>query len=229
MFISSTCCKIPTQVRLFSYFNKISTVTARNNFKQSTVFTPWRTIQSKPYNISGAVKSDTLVFAHHNATFYKTITYFGIFQMGMWSYLALFAFQQLKTVPIGVQDMSALPWYKRILYKQGYYKNALSLLSFIVGGVVFFITLAYPRRVIKSLWLLKGGEQVKLTTYSWFGNSRSFTKPVNHLSCMEARSGKGPHIPMKIKDTNFYYIIDKQGSFPKADLFDFVIGFKRKF
>ena len=61
------------------------------------------------------------------------------------------------------------------------------------------------------------------------GQSRTFTKPVDHLSCMEARTGKGPHIPMKIKDTNFYYIIDKQGSFPKTNLFDFVVGIKRNF
>ncbi|GFO20497.1 transmembrane protein 223-like protein [Plakobranchus ocellatus] len=156
------------------------------------------------------------------------LSYFGIFQLGMWSYLSLFAFQQFKAVPVGLQDTSEMPWYKKLLYKQGQYKNALSLLSFIVGGVVFFITLSYPRRVIKSLLLLKGGDRVKITTYSWLGKTHTFTTPLDHLSCMESRSGKGHHIPMKIKNYNFYFIIDKQGSFPKTDLFDHVVGIKRK-
>ncbi|RUS90653.1 hypothetical protein EGW08_001553 [Elysia chlorotica] len=213
----------------FSHHRLFSNLTIKSICSQKTLITSWRSMQSKPFNISGTVKSDTLLFAHKNDAFYKMFAYFGIFQMGMWAYLSLFAFQQLKAVPVGLQDTSEMPWYKRLLYKQGHYKNALSLLSFIVGGVVLFITVAYPRRVIKSLYLLKGGDHVKITTYSWLGQTRTFTKPVDHLSCMEARTGKGPHIPVKIRDTNFYYIIDKQGSFPKTDLFDFVVGVKRNF
>ena len=116
-----------------SHFSLVSNCTVRSIHRQSMLKTSWRAMQSKPFNISATVKSDTLLFAHQNDAFYKTFAYFGIFQMGMWAYLSLFAFQQLKAVPVGLQDTSEMPWYKRLLYKQGHYKNALSLLSFIVG------------------------------------------------------------------------------------------------
>ena len=141
VMLRSSISRTQTSIRVFhSHYSLFPKFTLRCNHIQrvsiSTIFR--RTMQTKAFNISGAVKNDTLLFAHHNDNFFKIFAYFGIFQMGMWCYLSLFAFQSLKAVPVGVQDTSQLPWYKRLLYKQGHYKNALSLLSFIVGKWHYF-------------------------------------------------------------------------------------------
>ncbi|KAI8788308.1 transmembrane protein 223 [Biomphalaria glabrata] len=146
--------------------------------------------------------------------------------MILWGYLSFFAVQDLRVAPL--KDTSNLPLWKRLLYKEGQYKNAISVLSLAVGCAILFISLSYPRRAIKSLWLLKGGQEVKITTFSPFGKENTFIKPILHINCLEARTGAGPYIPLQIKDKYFFFLLDKKGQFHNTNLFDFLIGIKRK-
>ncbi|KAH9515333.1 hypothetical protein Btru_014181 [Bulinus truncatus] len=145
--------------------------------------------------------------------------------MLLWGYLALFAVQDLRVAP--VKDTSDMPLWKRLLYKEGQYKNAISILTLFVGFTILFITVSYPKRAIKSLWLLRGGKDVKITTFSWLGRESTFKKPIEHINCLEARTGSGLYVPLQIKDKYFYFLVDKKGQFHNTDLFDYLIALRR--
>ncbi|CAL1529448.1 unnamed protein product [Lymnaea stagnalis] len=184
-----------------------------------------RSFASKnPLDVNRQILQDALVYSHNNDSFYKALSYFGIFQLSLWGYLA-FSIQDLRLPTI--RDVNDPPLWKRFLYKEGQYKNALSLLSLIVGASIFFITLTYPRRAVKNLWMLKGGQEVQITTYSWLGKEKTFKKPIEHINCLQSRTGAGQHIPLQVKGSSFYFLLDKKGSFHNTDLFDFLIAVKR--
>ncbi|XP_059160184.1 transmembrane protein 223-like [Physella acuta] len=230
LFSVFSCIKSLNLSRSRNYVSRVdlSLLSVKNKTPQANIFLR-RHLCSKSqldFHSKRNIVKDTQVYFHSDDAFYKILSYFGIFQMVMWSYLSLFAVQQIKVNP--VKDVSNLPLWKRLLYKEGQYKNALSLLSLTVGAAVLFISLTYPRRAIKSLWILKGGQDVKVTTYSWLGKTQTFQTPVEHISCMQSRAGVGQHIPLKLKGKNFYFLVDKKGSFPNVELFDFVIGVKRR-
>uniref|UniRef100_A0A0B6ZWQ4 Transmembrane protein 223 n=1 Tax=Arion vulgaris TaxID=1028688 RepID=A0A0B6ZWQ4_9EUPU len=206
-----------------------------NYFRQSVLKKNVQLIQNcrhsskRAFEINTNLPQDVLVYSHKNENFYKMLTYFGVLQMFMWAYLSSFALRYLKTVPALTEGTSDLPWWKAMIYKEGQYKNAISILSLAVGGIVMFLTMTYPRRVVRKLSILKGGNDVQITTYTWFGLTRSFKIPVEHISCLQSRAGRGHHIPLKLKGKSFYFLVDKQGSFINTDLFDFVIALKRNF
>ncbi|BFZ11935.1 hypothetical protein BsWGS_14974 [Bradybaena similaris] len=227
--------------RRFCSFGLLGTIAARQY--KTTISTALcskciisRTVLKNTFNnrslttkVNQNIANDVLVYSHLNDKFYKVLAGFGLFQMVIWGYFSLFAVQNLKASPTPNIDTSDLPWWKYLLYKEGQYKNALSILCFSLGGIVLFMTMAYPRRAVRNLWLLRGGSEIQITTYSWLGKTQTFKKPLEHISFMQSRTGSGHHIPFKIKGKPFYYLIDKQGSFHNNDLFDFVIGFKRNF
>ena len=90
-----------------------------------------------------------------------------------------------------------------------------------------FMSMTYPQRAVKRLWLLKDGKHIRIMTYSHFGRNRTIEAPLTNLNCTGSRTGSGGHIPIKIKDKKFFYTLDKQGLFHDNDLFDFVVGLKR--
>lgn len=181
-------------------------------------------VSKSPLDANRQILHDVLVYSHTNDSFYKTLSYFGVFQLLLWGYLS-FTIQDLKLPTI--KDVNDPPLWKKCLYKEGQYKNALSTLSMIVGASIFFITFTYPRRAVKNLWMLKGGKDVKITTYSWMGKENTFTKPIEHINCLQSRTGAGQHVPLQLKGSSFYFLLDKKGSFHNTDLFDFLIAVKR--
>ena len=91
-----------------------------------------------------------------------------------------------------------------------------------------FFTWIYPQRAIRQMTLLKGGQNLEVTTYSHFGRSKSFTVPVDHLSVQASRSSKGSQVSLKLKGRWFYYLMDKRdGKFHDTELFDFAVGLQR--
>jgi len=169
---------------------------------------------------------DILVYSHDNEKFYKMFAYFGVFQMLIWLYLAEM-FQHFKTAPKGTVDTTDMPWWKWVIYKEGQFKNSLSALSVAVGLIVVYISVTYPRRAIREMWLLSGGQNVRMETYSLFKSQKTVVAPVESLDCQGSRTGVGGFIPIKVKGNKFFFMVDKRGEFHERDLFDFKIGLKR--
>lgn len=96
--------------------------------------------------------------------------------------------------------------------------------------MVLFFTVLYPKRSVRSLTLLKGGKNVKLATYTYFGKTTQFTVPLEEVSGMQSRNSKGATLALKVKGHWWYYMLDKRkGVFHQPDLFDHVVGLQREF
>ena len=85
----------------------------------------------------------------------------------------------------------------------------------------------YPARAVQTLWLLKGGNSVRVNTYSVLKKYQTLTVPVNSVTCLQTRADAAAQIPMKISGKWFFYLLDKRGKFHNPELFDFVIGLNR--
>jgi len=98
------------------------------------------------------------------------------------------------------------------------------------GCFVLLYSLGYPLRTVSRLTLLKGGNQLSVTTYSHFGRTRHFTVPLDDVSCKKSRMSSPAHASMKIRGRWLYFLLDtRDGRFHEPELFDYVIGLSRSF
>ncbi|XP_067681155.1 transmembrane protein 223-like [Haliotis asinina] len=186
-----------------------------------------------PYEIDTNVSKDVLVYSFSGSRFYKLITLFGASQFIFWMYLSMFSFSSLKDISqededkqLGIKREDSLV-FKILMPVKGYYKTGLGLLFLSVGSMVLFICWIYPQRAVNQLWLLKGGQGVQISTYSWFGKTRSFSAPLDHLSCLQSRTSSSSQISMKVKHRWFHFLLDKKGIFHNTELFDYAVGLQR--
>ena len=104
----------------------------------------------------------------------------------------------------------------------------LQILPF-VGYVIGVFTWALPLRSVSKLILLQGGKALKVSTYSHFGKTRTFTVPLEHASFMQTRISSGTNLSFKIKKHMGYFLMDKNaGRFHERELFDYVVGLHRR-
>jgi len=95
---------------------------------------------------------------------------------------------------------------------------------------MLFFALLYPQRTVSRLTLMKGGNNLTVTTYSHFGRTKDFTVPLNDVSCTRSRLSSPTHAAMKIRGRWLYFLMDtRDGRFHEPELFDYVIGLNRSF
>uniref|UniRef100_A0A8C2UJP9 Transmembrane protein 223 n=1 Tax=Chinchilla lanigera TaxID=34839 RepID=A0A8C2UJP9_CHILA len=93
-----------------------------------------------------------------------------------------------------------------------------------VGTLVLGAALLFSLRSVRSVMLRAGGQQVTLTTHAPFGLGAPFTVPLSQVSCMAHRGEVPAMLPLKVKGRRFYFLLDKAGHFPNAQLFDSTVG-----
>ena len=78
------------------------------------------------------------------------------------------------------------------------------------------------------MWLLKGGELLKLETYKHVGRARKLTVRLEDCDFKMPRSVKGTNVSFRIKDHRMLFMMDKKdGHFHEPELFDFAICYHR--
>ncbi|CAI9729684.1 Hypothetical predicted protein [Octopus vulgaris] len=117
-----------------------------------------------------------------------------------WVHLAGFSYTTLRDVKPKEQEANENstkpPWWKRINLGENKYRNGIALLCISVGYLVLFISIIYPRRAVKQLWLLKGGRAVKIDTFGYKSHyvapldSISFDNPLHWMACSKDYSGQ---------------------------------------
>ncbi|XP_029643081.1 transmembrane protein 223 [Octopus sinensis] len=181
-----------------------------------------------PFEVNDRVTEDTLIYSYKNDKFYKLLAFLGILQFFFWVHLAGFSYTTLRDVKPKEQEANENstkpPWWKRINLGENKYRNGIALLCISVGYLVLFISIIYPRRAVKQLWLLKGGRAVKIDT---FGYKSHYVAPLDSISCLQQRDSPKTQIPLKMKGKWFHFLLDKKGVFHQEKLFDFSIGLKR--
>jgi len=81
---------------------------------------------------------------------------------------------------------------------------------------------------VRFLILNKSGTDVSFVTFTPFGGNRIMTVPLRNVSAVESRSTANTYLPMRVKNKNFYYILDMKGEFQNTRIFDYTIALKRK-
>ncbi|KAK7504196.1 hypothetical protein BaRGS_00004500 [Batillaria attramentaria] len=224
---------VSTHWKLISFVGRIPQRLATSKWgitSDSFLQAPRRHIASKkrlPFEVNTAVEKDVLVYSHANDRFYKLLTYFGCAQFAFWAYLGLFSFQTLRDEPEEQLDTTEQSWWRKVASKESKYKNGISVLCFCFGYLVLCISIMYPARAVKQLWLLKGGSTVQLDTFSALGRYKTVIVPMDSVSCLQARVDASAQIPMKVKGKWFFFLLDKRGRFHSTDLFDYAVGLTR--
>ncbi|XP_078392587.1 transmembrane protein 223 [Cetorhinus maximus] len=185
--------------------------------------------------LSAQVPQDVLLFHHERVTFFRLLGLFCVAQFLFWSYLAHFAFTSLKDT--GYQEMvlageraSSLPKIGGLTLNLGSdkWRYGFTTSCLTVGSLILVAGYLFARRSVCSLLLCRGGREVTVSSYLPFGRTSSFTVPLHQVSCMAHRSQVSSVIPLKIGGHPFYYLLDKQGQFYNAKLFDTTVGAYRK-
>ncbi|XP_066148388.1 transmembrane protein 223 [Euwallacea fornicatus] len=186
----------------------------------SSKFTTQRSLDVK----TNVIK-DVILYKSNNDRFFKVVNWFGVSQFCFWSYLSMTAFQTLKDIPVSPDSKDI--WWRKINFGDSKWKNSLTIISFVIGWGILSVTWIYTLRAVKYLILRKGGQQATIITYAPFGKNRMFTLDLQCISATQARSAALSFIPLKVKGHWFYYMIDMNGEFKNALLFDNTAGLKR--
>lgn len=187
-------------------------------------------IRHPSFEVDSNVIRDVTVFTYTDDKFYRMMTIFGIVQFFFWANLALFMYSAPEA-PKGADIKDAIPegsWLGTVVDLQSRYKNKIAVVCMLLGYMVLFFTMVYPHRSICQLTLLKGGRQVRMSTYTHFGRKKDTVLPLDHLSMQHGRLAKGTQMSVKVKGKWLYFVMDKtNGKFLNPQLFDHVVGLQR--
>ncbi|XP_048476513.1 transmembrane protein 223 [Rhincodon typus] len=193
----------------------------------------WAMVGSRP--MSGAPAQDVVLFCHERTSFFRLLGLFCLAQFLFWTYLAHFAFTSLKdtgyqeTVLEGEQA-SGLPKIGGLTLNLGSdgWRYGFTTSCLIIGSSILGAGSLFARRSVSRVVLHRGGQQVTIASYLPFGRTSSFTVPLHQVSCVAHRTQVPSMVPLRIRGHRFYYLLDKQGQFYNAKLFDTTIGAYRK-
>lgn len=98
----------------------------------------------------------------------------------------------------------------------------------ILGYLAILLGWTFTLRSVRYLILKKDGKTVSLVCYTPFGNNRIMDVPLKNISAKESRTTSRAYLPLKIRNTRFFYVLDMKGEFRNTRLFDNVIALNRK-
>jgi len=197
-----------------------------NNFKSFSSTVVARELFA---NVDAKVPKDVLIFTYENSRLFRWMTIFGVVQFLFWANLAYFCHSSLG----GLQEVLSKGeqrggWWTSVIQVQHQYNDRIAVACLAMGYIVMSFTFIYPLRTVARLTLLKGGQTVRLSTYTHFGQVRDYLVPLKDISCRHSRAARGPQVSMKLRGRWFYYMLDKrEGVFHNAKLFDYVVGLNR--
>ena len=98
----------------------------------------------------------------------------------------------------------------------------------LTGTLILLFCTIYPLRTIRQLTLLRGGNGARITVYSHFGKTKSFTAALDDINAMQGRAQASSNMSIKVRGRRFYYMLDKRdGVFHEPALFDYRVALKR--
>lgn len=121
-----------------------------------------------------------------------------------------------------------MPWYRKINLGEARYKNTLAGGCFLIGYLSILLGWTFTLRSVRYLVMRKDGKTLSLVCYTPFGKNRIMDVPIKNISVSESRTSSRAYLPLKVKGTRFYYLLDMKGEFKNTRLFDNVIALNRK-
>ncbi|XP_023946838.2 transmembrane protein 223 [Bicyclus anynana] len=180
------------------------------------------------HDVNTNVTKDVILFKYENPKFYKYMNIFAVVQYMFWTYLGLFALQNLRDVPVDKSTITAdTPWFRKINLGENKYRNTIGIISVAIGTGSLALVWMYTLKSVRYLVLNKGGRHLTFITYSPFGNNRMMKVPIEFVCCKESRKLAKVQLPLKVKNTVMHYMLDMRGEFKQPLLFDSTAGLKR--
>ncbi|XP_013365505.1 PREDICTED: transmembrane protein 223 [Chinchilla lanigera] len=171
---------------------------------------------------AGTPPRDVLLFEHERQRFFAVLGLFCAGQGVFWASLALAALSA-RPAPARARDPGASGGGGGDL-RSALRRFGLAAACGAAGTLVLGAALLFSLRSVRSVMLRAGGQQVTLTTHAPFGLGAPFTVPLSQVSCMAHRGEVPAMLPLKVKGRRFYFLLDKAGHFPNAQLFDSTVG-----
>lgn len=165
-----------------------------------------------------------------NTRFFRYLNLFGVSQFVFWTYLSNFA-TTLRDVPASQTPVADQKWFEKMTFLgENKYKNGMAVLFFIVGCGMLSLGVGFSRRCVRYLVLHRDGKTVSIVTYNHpLGSNVVKEVPLSRISTKESRQSLAPYIPMKVKDTKFFYLLDRKGQFLNPVMYDNTVGMNRHF
>ncbi|XP_047534790.1 transmembrane protein 223 [Vanessa atalanta] len=200
-----------------------------NTFSKLKNDKPFSSVVTKTiHDVNTNVVKDVILFKYENPKFYMYMNIFAVVQYMFWTYLGLFALQNLRDAPVDKSKITDdTPWYRKINLGENKYRNTLGALSIIIGTGSLAMIWMYTLKSVRLLILNKGGRHLTFVTYAPFGSNRIMKVPIEFVCCKDNRKSAKVQLPLKVKNTFMHYMLDMRGEFKNPLLFDCTAGLKR--
>lgn len=179
---------------------------------------------------------DVTLFLHDRTRFFRLLSIFCGGQVFFWTYLAHFAYTELRNTggSADTRNAKATPTVTGLAgmwsfemnlgsntWRYGFTLGCLAIAAGIVGlGTLFSL------RSVSKVILHKGGKMVTVCTQSPLGLDRGhkITVPLSQVACYAHRRESPSFVPLRVKGHKFYFLLDKDGTVTNARLFDTTVG-----
>ncbi|XP_078001013.1 transmembrane protein 223-like [Glandiceps talaboti] len=185
------------------------------------------------------VVKDVLLYENKNFTFHRVMGMFAIAQFTFWIYLSNFAYSEMRVVQRAEQSVygdKGVPEDKKKKFSlaglnfhlgSSAWRYGLVTMSVVMGSLIMSAVWMYSRRNVHQLVLRRGGQKCTVVPFGFFGRTYQFTVPLTKMTCLHGRDSVKSNLPIKVKGRMFFFLLDKQGKFYNARLFDFTAGMRR--
>lgn len=188
------------------------------------------------------VTRDFLLYKNPNTAAMRYLFYFAGLNFIVWAlpgYYTFVNFNEMlqmseKRKKLVEQGVLARQWWESLV---GWINEHKLVTQVVVQGLAsagFLLVGLFAARSVRQVVLLKGGQMVRMRTWTVIPSESRFveyTVPVSNVSALTSRSDKkSPYVRLKIKGHPFYYLMDKRaGEFVSPQLYDKTIGYTRIF
>lgn len=194
-----------------------------------------------------AVSRDVIVFDYPRQRFFTIVSYCGVAQLLFWLQHSYYFNRPIAApLPERIKDNTIV----RIITGHSERPKSLAALFLTVGesagppaheilttvhhhrkktntGVAVCATAVfYSARSVRCLTLLRGGKEMRITTFGFLGRPRSFTTTIDRLNCTSRSTS---YVPLRVRGRRHFFIVDtKHGTLTNKLLFDHTAGMSRK-
>jgi len=184
-----------------------------------------------PLNIDTTkLLKDVIVFKYENPNYFKYLNVFAIGQFLVLSYFSQYTLVALRNTPVDeqVEGYDKLAWYEKLNLGKDNVPKIIAGACFLIGLGVLSVCWLFTLRSVRYLIIRKGGKDVSFVTYGPFGTNRIITVPLNCIQGSQQRNKSLSYLPLKVKNMNWFYVLDVRGEYRQKDIFDHVINVSRK-
>ncbi|KAJ8266186.1 hypothetical protein GJAV_G00126930 [Gymnothorax javanicus] len=184
---------------------------------------------------SYVVAKDVVLFEHDRTRFFRLLSFFCAGQLLFWTYLAHFAFTNLRETrrpPPGENTkIRAGLFGLEANLGSNTWRYGFTITCLAIGGVIVGLGVLFCRRSVSQVILHKGGTKVTVRTQSPLGATRgqSLTVSLAQVASFAHRQESPNFIPLRVKGHRFYFLLDKEGTINNPKLFDVTVGAYRPF